>query len=182
MRSSSPGPATTKWTKPPATDGPRCKRTEPSKDRFASIAAMKSTSSHDAGILFQQPARPRGPHMANDPSKPFAEWIGRRSESEDLVTPRLAASFRAVFAPHVAPVSEGIAPLGLHWCLAPPLAPMEELGPDGHPAKNHHLPPVPLPRRMWASGWIETFEALRIGDRVTRVSTIADIARKQGRT
>jgi hypothetical protein len=44
MRSSSLGPATTKWTKPAAMDGPSSKPMAPSKDRFASKAAMKPTS------------------------------------------------------------------------------------------------------------------------------------------
>lgn len=120
--------------------------------------------------------------MPEDESKPFAEWIGRRSESEDVVTERLAASFRAIFEPNLAEVAEGAAPLGIHWCLSPAIAPMSELGPDGHPARNRDLPPVPQPRRMWAGGVIETFDALRIGDRVRRISTIADITRKQGRS
>lgn len=99
-----------------------------------------------------------------------------------MVTERLVASFRAIFAPHLADVPEGEAPLGLHWCLAPPIAPMAELGTDGHPASNRDLPPVPLPRRMWAGGRVETLGALRIGDRVTRESTIADVSRKRGRS
>lgn len=117
-----------------------------------------------------------------DGKKPFAEWIGRMSESEDSVTARLVASFRAVFAPHLAAVPEGAAPLGLHWCLSPAIASMADLGPDGHPAKNLHLPPVPQPRRMWAGGAIETLDLLRVGDTVRRVSTIADITAKQGRS
>jgi 3-methylfumaryl-CoA hydratase len=115
-------------------------------------------------------------------TKPFAEWVGRRSESEDVITPRLAASYNAIFAPNLAPVSEGVAPLGMHWCLSPAIAPMWELGPDGHPAKNRDLPPVPQPRRMWAGGSIETLGEMRIGDNVRRISTIADITAKQGRT
>ena len=114
--------------------------------------------------------------------KPFSDWIGRENESEDIVTQRLADSFRAILAPHLADVPGDAAPLGLHWCLSPAIASMDELGPDGHPAKNRDLPPVPMPRRMWAGGEIETIAPLRIGDRVRRRSTIADIARKQGRS
>lgn len=114
--------------------------------------------------------------------KPFIEWIGRKSESEDLITDRLARSFRAIFEPHLMPVAEGEVPLGIHWCLSPAIAPMAALGEDGHPAKNLHLPPVPLPRRMWAGGAIEFHDALHVGDRVRRLSTITDVSRKRGRT
>ena len=120
--------------------------------------------------------------MADASEKPFAEWIGRTSEAEDVVTERLVSSYRAIFAPHLADVPADAAPLGLHWCLSPSIAGMADLGPDGHPKLNIHLPPVPQPRRMWAGGWVETLDFLRIGDAVRRVSTIADVTAKQGRS
>ena len=109
-------------------------------------------------------------------------WIGRATQAEDDVTQRLVDGYRATFEPHLAPVGAEEAPLGCHWCLAPAIAPMAELGADGHPAKGLLLPPVKLPRRMWAGGEIETFAPLRIGDRVVRKTTIADIALKRGRS
>ncbi|WP_439498744.1 FAS1-like dehydratase domain-containing protein [Bosea sp. (in: a-proteobacteria)] len=109
-------------------------------------------------------------------------WIGRSQEASDLITPRLVQSFEATFAPHLAPHAEGEAPLALHWCLAPPIAPMAAIGADGHAAKGEFLPPVALPRRMWAGGRIETVAPLRTGDHVTRRSKIGDIAWKQGRS
>lgn len=120
--------------------------------------------------------------MSQSSPKPFQEWIGRQTRSEDVLTERLDSSFRAIFGPHLAASQSGLAPAGIHWCLSPAIAPMAELGGDGHPAKNRDMPPVPLPRRMWAGGTVETVAALHIGDRVTRVSTIADITRKEGRT
>ncbi|HEY4192499.1 MAG TPA: MaoC family dehydratase N-terminal domain-containing protein [Mesorhizobium sp.] len=120
--------------------------------------------------------------MSDESPNRFADWIGRASRSRDIVTERLDAGFRAVLAPHLAATGTGQAPLGLHWCLCQPAAPMDELGPDGHPAKSRDLPPVPLPRRMWAGGQVETFDALRIGDTVTRTSTIAGVTHKQGRS
>ena len=56
------------------------------------------------------------------------------------------------------------------------------LGPDGHAAKGGFLPPVPLPRRMWAGGEIETASGLRAGDAVTRTETVRDVAFKSGRS
>lgn len=114
--------------------------------------------------------------------KPFAEWIGRQSESFDVVSERLVQSFRAIFEPNLAPLAAGHAPLGIHWCLSPAIAAMDQLGADGHPTRNLSLPPVPQPRRMWAGGELQMHDALRIGDEVRRVSTIRDIVRKQGRS
>jgi 3-methylfumaryl-CoA hydratase len=57
---------------------------------------------------------------------------------------------------------------------------MSELGPDGHPTRGGFLPPVPLPRRMWAGGELEFFDTLRVGDETTRTSRIADVTMKTG--
>jgi 3-methylfumaryl-CoA hydratase len=114
--------------------------------------------------------------------KPFAEWIGRQSESRDVVSERLVLSYKAIFEPHLAPVAHDRAPLGIHWCLSPAIAGMDQLGLDGHPAKNLALPPVPLPRRMWAGGELQILDAFQIGDNVRRVSTFRGISHKQGRS
>ena len=74
------------------------------------------------------------------------------------------------------------APPGIHWCLAPPIAPLSALGQDGHPAHCTFLPDIPLPRRMWAGGTLTLHEPLRVGDTVGRVSRITDVAVRQGRT
>ncbi|MCJ2015659.1 MaoC family dehydratase N-terminal domain-containing protein [Methylobacterium sp. J-076] len=112
----------------------------------------------------------------------FSDWIGRTREGRDLVTPRLMAEFQATFAPHLAPVPEGEAWPAFHWCLAPDTPGADSLGPDGHAAKGGFLPPVPLPRRMWAGGEVETLSPLRVGDPVTRVETLRDVAHKSGRS
>lgn len=109
-------------------------------------------------------------------------WVGRSSTAEDVVTPRQVALFSATLAPNLAPVAQDEAPLALHWCVAPPDAPMDELGQDGHPAKGGFLPPVPLPRRMWAGGEIEFFAPLPVGAAVTRRSVVSDVRLKEGRT
>lgn len=109
----------------------------------------------------------------------FADWIGRTSESDDVVTDRLLDSFRAIFDPCLAPTPDGLAPPGLHWCLAPSIAPMAELGPDGHPVVGGGGPPR---SRMWAGGWVETIDPLRAGDHVRRISTVREVTRKDGRS
>ncbi len=112
----------------------------------------------------------------------LSAWTGRGMRAEDVLTPRLVEEYRTTFEPHLAPVPEGTAPLGIHWCLAPGAAPMAALGPDGHAAKGEFLPPVPLPQRMWAGGELEILGALRSGERASRTSTVGEIAFKQGKT
>jgi 3-methylfumaryl-CoA hydratase len=106
-------------------------------------------------------------------------WIGRTETSVDTLTPRLAREYVAMLdrAPGV-----DVAPLAIHWCLAPTAAPAAALGPDGHPPRGLFLPPVPLPRRMWAGGELQFYDGLLVGDALVRTSRIADVAVKEGRT
>jgi 3-methylfumaryl-CoA hydratase len=57
-----------------------------------------------------------------------------------------------------------------------------EIGPDGHAKRGGFLPPVPLPRRMWAGGRLQWHAPLKVGDAVKRVSTIQSVTHKSGRT
>ncbi|WP_102225160.1 FAS1-like dehydratase domain-containing protein [Acidimangrovimonas sediminis] len=109
-------------------------------------------------------------------------WIGQDRAVSDVITPRLAASLAAILDQDP-DIGEGApAPTAIHWCLAPDIAPMSGLGPDGHPARGGFLPPVPFPRRMWAGGELRHLDTLRVGDAVTRHSTIRDVQLKEGRT
>ena len=69
-----------------------------------------------------------------------------------------------------------------HWLYFLPLHRQSEIGADGHAQRGGFLPPVPLPRRMWAGSQIEFRSRIRVGDRVARTSTIADVTVKLGRT
>jgi 3-methylfumaryl-CoA hydratase len=111
------------------------------------------------------------------------QWIGRTSEASDLVTAHLVKGLRATLFQEVGSPGPGdAAPFTVHWCLGQPVFPMAELGPDGHPTRGGFLPPVPLPRRMWAGGELQFFDSLRVGDEVKRSSRIADVSLKGGST
>lgn len=112
----------------------------------------------------------------------FNEWIGREERRTDVVdnghlTRWLAALDRD------APAG-GSVPQAFHWCLCLPDAPTAALGTDGHPRRDESpdsfLPPVDLPRRMWASSKVAFHAPLSAGDAVTRVSRLASIKAKQG--
>ncbi|GLR90939.1 FAS1-like dehydratase domain-containing protein [Bradyrhizobium iriomotense] len=111
------------------------------------------------------------------------QWIGRTQEATDNVTAQLVKGLRATLFQEVGEPRKGdAAPFTVHWCLAQPVFPMSMLGADGHPTRGGFLPPVPLPRRMWAGGEIEFVEPLRVGDESTRTSRIADVTVKTGST
>lgn len=117
--------------------------------------------------------------VAEWPEDGFGGWIGHEEIDRETISQPLVDRFLAV-VPGQDPAA-GL-PLCLHWCLAPIAEPAENLGPDGHPRLGIHLPPIPLPRRMWAGGQLEFHDDLRLGDEVTRRSTIRSIVRKSGRT
>ena len=111
------------------------------------------------------------------------QWIGRTNEVSDIVTAQLTKGLRATLFQEIGEPKPGdAAPFTTHWCLGQAVYPMSELGPDGHPTRGGFLPPVPLPRRMWAGGELEFVDALRVGDVATRSSRISDVTMKTGST
>lgn len=106
-------------------------------------------------------------------------WVGQTEERHDIVTPRLVAQFCATFD---RPVVATPLPPSLHWCLAPAMPMAAELGEDGHARPGGFLPPVPLPRRMWAGGEVEFLAPLRMHDQISRRSCVMDVSNKTGRS
>lgn len=110
-------------------------------------------------------------------------WVGRTERAEDVITSERARAFTATLAGDLSfPKTGDPAPLAFHWCLAPRLSTLADADIDGHPKRGDFLPPVPLPRRMWAGGELELLAPLRIGDEVLRQSRITDVAVKTGRS
>ena len=110
-------------------------------------------------------------------------WIGRQEKRRDTINPTPLAALDATFDYEHSdwPAGRAIPPLA-HWLYFLPLHRQSEIGPDGHAKRGGFLPPVPLPRRMWAGGRFEFRAPLRVGDEVERTSTIDDVTVKQGRT
>src|SRR5262249_9061122 len=111
------------------------------------------------------------------------QWIGRTAEATDIVSAQLVKGLRATLFQEIGePTTGDAAPFTVHWCLGQPVFPQSQLGPDGHPTRGGFLPPVPLPRRMWAGGELEFLDPLRVGDEPRRASRIADVNIKTGST
>ena len=117
------------------------------------------------------------------PDADLRSWVGRTEERSDLLTPRLAEAFEATLDQEARAYRAGDeAPLGIQWCLGVPMVRASGLGRDGHPKREGFMPPVPLPRRMWAAGDLTFHGALTVGSQVTRSSTIRSIDEKRGRS
>jgi 3-methylfumaryl-CoA hydratase len=111
------------------------------------------------------------------------DWIGRTESVTDIATATPYAALSATFdrTPERPPAGTPL-PALWHWLYFLPLHRQSEIGPDGHAKRGGFLPPVPLPRRMWAGSQFEFHKPLLVGDTLTRRSTIADVTEKSGRT
>ena len=111
------------------------------------------------------------------------DWIGRSETVDDQIGPTPVRALAATLDHPAAPVPAGtpLPPLW-HWLYFLPLHRGSEIGPDGHAKRGGFLPPVPLPRRMWAGSQFEFHHPIRVGDAVARTSTIHDVTVKEGRT
>jgi 3-methylfumaryl-CoA hydratase len=111
------------------------------------------------------------------------EWIGKTGVAEDVVTATPYAALSATLDRGIERPAAGTPlPTLWHWLYFLPLYPQSEVGPDGHAKRGGFLPPIPLPRRMWAGSQLEFREPLNVGDALTRTSTIEDVTEKSGRS
>jgi 3-methylfumaryl-CoA hydratase len=111
------------------------------------------------------------------------EWIGRAERSDDIVTAAPIAALSATLDRDDPSPREGDrVPALWHWLYFLPTHRQSELGVDGHARLGGFLPPVTLPRRLYAGGRVEILDPLLVGDPIERVSRILDVSRKDGRT
>ena len=110
-------------------------------------------------------------------------WIGQTEVTHDVAG---SAPVRAMSATldrdDPQPQSGDVLPACWHWLYFLPTHRQSELAADGHAKRGGFLPPVPLPRRMWAGSRLEFVAPLRVGQRIVRTSRIDDVRMKEGRT
>ena len=116
------------------------------------------------------------------PLNELRRWVGRTTAADDIVTLAPARALAATLDLEGTLEHGHALPPPWHWLYHLTMSPMSDAGPDGHPKRGGLLPPVPLPRRMWAGSRMEFFQPLHIGDAIHRVSSIADVSLKEGRS
>ena len=112
------------------------------------------------------------------------DWVGRTETHRDTLTAAPLAGLSATLDRADDPAPQPGTPLPplAHWLYFLPQAPQREIGADGHPKRGGFLPPVPLPRRMWAGGRLTFARDLRIGHEAERRSTVLKVEPKEGRS
>jgi 3-methylfumaryl-CoA hydratase len=108
-------------------------------------------------------------------------WVGRTQTQRDTPTALRVAELAATLDDPATYPAGGEIPHGWHWILFHAIGPTAVLGPDGHLPRGAFLPPVTLPRRMWAGGSLRFHKALRVDEPVERESRITSVTEKTGR-
>ena len=114
------------------------------------------------------------------------DWVGRSESVCDVVTATPYAALSATFdRPADRPDAGTPLPALWHWLYFLPVHRQSDIGPDGHAKRGGFLPPVPLPRRMWAGSQFTFHQPLRIGDALERTGTLVFVkvrheVRRQG--
>lgn len=115
-------------------------------------------------------------------SEALKAWIGRRQEHEERLEPaRTRALLTSLERPADLVEGDALPPL-FHWLHFWEPRPPSGTGPDGHPTRGGFLPPVALPRRMWAGGRVEFLRPLRLGETARKTSLVADVTEKTGQS
>jgi 3-methylfumaryl-CoA hydratase len=127
---------------------------------------------------------PSDQHTPSDPNAhDLSAWIGRTETVHDALAPQQAMAAAAMLDRDQTAYESG-APLPAlwHWFYFLPRAPQTRLAADGHPERGGFLPPVPLPRRMFAGARIQTHGPLTLGEPAVREGTIANVTHKTGKS
>lgn len=112
----------------------------------------------------------------------LSAWVGRSENARDVASRSAVVGLEALFdRPLSLDAADGamLFPVG-YWLQFAPVKPMSELGNDGHPKLGDFMPPLDLPRRMWAGSKIAFHSPIVVGQRIERVTTIESITPKTG--
>lgn len=113
----------------------------------------------------------------------FHAWLGKTREDTDRASPATVRRVAALLnrsEPHGDPGEH--VPAHWYFALFTPSEPQSSIGIDGHPRTGDFLPPIALPRRMFAGRRVSFHQALRVDEPVVRRSRIQSITPKRGRS
>jgi 3-methylfumaryl-CoA hydratase len=116
-------------------------------------------------------------------ANPYADWIGNTETVEDEIAAAPALCVAALLDDTETVLATGAQlPPVWHWFYFLPKAPQSRLGPDGHPQRGGFMPPIELPRRMFAGARMRFVSPLVIGKPASRTAEIRKVSEKSGRS
>ncbi|MDM0065481.1 MaoC family dehydratase N-terminal domain-containing protein [Variovorax sp. J31P207] len=114
-------------------------------------------------------------------STAYDAWIGREEERTQRILAPAVQAMAATLGLDRSPAAGDPLPPGWQWLFFNPAAPRGELGIDGHPKRGGFLPPIELPRRMWAGSRLRYLAGLPVDAEATRRSRIQKVENKVGK-
>lgn len=121
--------------------------------------------------------------MGTETGERYRDWVGRRQITVDEMSPATSRAAAALFDRDDLDVREGMPlPPLWYWFHFLPTAPQRRLSTDGHPERGEFMPPIPLPRRMFAGARARFVRPLRVGRRAEREAEILSVSFKTGRS
>lgn len=119
--------------------------------------------------------------MAETTEDHLQSWVGRQEETVDTLAPEQALRMAALLDLEQPPaIGQGLPQLW-HWAYFAPHARQSKIGVDGHPERGDFLPPIELPRRMWAGSRVKFLQPLLVGQNVSKRSEILSVEAKKGK-
>lgn len=109
-------------------------------------------------------------------------WVGREARDTSTITDFQAQRIHATIGEGNAPQNGDAMPPLWHWCAFTPTEGNDALGTDGHVRGSDVLPPVHLPRRMWAGGSLTFHRPIHVGEALERTTRVRSLVEKQGKT
>jgi 3-methylfumaryl-CoA hydratase len=111
------------------------------------------------------------------------EWLGRTRTEEDEVVLGAVRRMAAMLDENPHAYRHGSEmPESWYVILFGSTARESTLGPDGLPVMGDFLPPLPNTRRMFGGRRVRFHASLKVGDAVTRISTVTRVEPKTGRS
>jgi 3-methylfumaryl-CoA hydratase len=111
----------------------------------------------------------------------YADWVGRQESTTERIDARVVQAMAATLDWPAAPQAGAALPPGWQWLFFNPTVARSGLGTDGHPKRGGFLPPIELPRRMWAGSRLSYTGDLLVEGQATRASRIAKVENKVGK-
>lgn len=110
----------------------------------------------------------------------WQSWIGKTETLTEVLCPEPLRRFAAATDAALA-VETALPPLA-HWAYFLPLADSAGIGPDGHPKRGGFVPPIALPRRMFAAADITLSGALQPGEPAQLHAEITALTHRKGKS
>lgn len=111
----------------------------------------------------------------------YESWVGREEARIERILVPAVEALAATLDVERAPRAGEPLPPGWHWLFFNAVVRRSGLGPDGHPKRGGFLPPIALPRRMWAGGRLRYLAELPVDAVATRRSLIKKVEQKVGK-